>query len=200
MAKKPRLLILELTSENFEGKSEGKLLYELMRVFEHGDRVEYRKTLGKEVFLRALEDAEHEYIHVSTHGIVGTKGTGLEIQRRKNGRFMRVRARDLQGLWKDKEKVPKLVVLSACHAGHKDMIHALTSAGCGSIIAPIRETDWGYAAAFSALFYEGLIDHGKSPWVSFKNARLGMDAAFPRSPGRWRFYKNGVPLPVKHEI
>jgi hypothetical protein len=50
MIKKPRLLIFELTSENREGKSEGKLLYELMRVLENGDRVEYRKTLGKKSF------------------------------------------------------------------------------------------------------------------------------------------------------
>jgi CHAT domain-containing protein len=195
MAKKPRLLILELTSENLEGKSEGKLLYELMRVLENGDRVEYRKTLGKQVFLKTLSDADHEYIHISTHGLSGLKGTGLEIQRKKNGRFMRIHAKDLEGLWKGNNKIPKLVILSACHAGHKDLVDAFAAAGCGSIIAPIRETDWGYAAAFSVLFYKALIDHGRSPWVAFKNARLGMDAAFPKSPGRWRFYKNGVQCP-----
>ena len=196
---KPRLLILELTSEKFEGKSEGKLLFELMRLLENGDRVDYRKTLGKEVFIRALNEADHEYIHVTTHGLNGVKGTGLEIQRKKNGRFMRVRASDLEGLWGQRERIPKLVVLSACHAGHKDMIDTFASAGCESIIAPIRETDWGYAAAFSVLFYKALIDHDRSPWISFKNARLGMDTAFPKSPGRWRFYKKGMLCPVNCE-
>jgi hypothetical protein len=193
MGREHRLLILEPTSENVEGKSEGKLLYEFMKVLKYADRVEYRNTLGKGVFLNALENAEHEYVHISTHGINGVRGTSLEIQRRKNGRFMRVSAKkDLADLWEDKINKPKLVVLSACHAGHKDMIDAFTKAGCKSIIAPIRETDWGYAAAFSTLLYKALIDEGRSPWVAYKNARLGMDAAFPRSQGRWRFYKNGV--------
>jgi len=44
MSKRPSLLILELTSENKEGKSEGWLLWELMRILELKKRVRFEKV------------------------------------------------------------------------------------------------------------------------------------------------------------
>ena len=44
MSKRPSLLILELTSENKEAKSEGWLLWELMRILELKKRVRFEKV------------------------------------------------------------------------------------------------------------------------------------------------------------
>lgn len=49
---------------------------------------------------------------------------------------------------------PKLIMLSACEAGHKDMIEAFADGGkgCRYCIAPVFPADFERAALFSALF------------------------------------------------
>lgn len=196
MPNRGHLLILELTSQRLEGRSEGNLLYELMKILDYEDRVIFPSTLGKGVFLDKLANAEQEYIHISTHGSYGVRGTSLQVQRKRKGRYMKIKASDISSIWEDRDYKPELTVLSACHAGHRDMIDSFTEAGCNNIIAPIRETNWDYAALFSALFYKSLLGDGRHPWKAYTKAWKGMNTAFPNTSGKWRFYKKGTYCPI----
>lgn len=196
---KKSLLILELTSEKIEKKSEGWLLFELIKILWNESRVEFPNSVGKTNFLDALKNTEHRYVHVSSHGYSGVRGTSLQVQRKRNGRFMKIKPEDFKGLWENHKKTPKLIVLSACDAGHQDMIKALAKEGVKHVIAPLHTTFWDYTAAFSILFYKSLLGGGHSPWVSYRKAQLGMDAAFPDSTGKWRFYEWGEYIPLIKE-
>jgi len=68
MVKKAILLILELTSESMEDKSEGWLLWELMRILGLKRKVRFEKVRGKRHFFELLQDAREDYIHIAAHG------------------------------------------------------------------------------------------------------------------------------------
>ncbi|MBN1244300.1 hypothetical protein JXA31_01750 [Candidatus Bathyarchaeota archaeon] len=115
----------------------------------------------------------------------------------------------LNGLWLDlpQEERPLLIVLSACSAGHKDLIRAFSKAGCKYCIAPVFETDWERAALFSALFYTYLFlgepVHSRSetqpnlkPYgleVAFEKAKKRL----PRLTGWWKMFKDGNEIFIK---
>jgi len=187
-----RLLILECTSESREKMSEGRLLWELMRILGFEKRMRFKVIRSKNSFLREIEKMEEPYLHISAHGDFDPiEGTWINIPLRE-----KIYSSELHGLWKDKErgKVPKLVTLSACKTGHVDMVRAFSDAGCQYCIAPLSETSWEDAAVFSTLFYKLLIGEGRSPWVSFKKTIIGISKALPRLSGAWSFYDWGEKL------
>ena len=189
MTKKPSLLILELTSETREDKSEGWLLWELMRILELKSYVRFEKVRGKSDFLNLLDSARENYIHIAAHGVRHRGRTSLLTPKEA-----KIFPEELKGLWATRRRKPELIVLSACYAGHADLIKPLSDAGCRYIIAPLNETYWDDAALFSTIFYKILLSEGKSPWISYKRAILGVKAAFSNLSGAWRFYKKGRPI------
>jgi len=193
MVRKPSLLILELTPESVEDKSEGWLLWELMRILGLRKYVRFPKVKGKEDFLNLLDDASEDYIHIGAHGVRYRRRTSLLTPRKAQ-----IFPEDLKGLWVTKRKKPELVVLSACYAGHSDLVKSFSEAGCRYIIAPLHETYWDDAALFSAIFYKILLGERKSPWISYKRAMRGVKAAFSDLSGAWRFYRYGKPVPIEY--
>ncbi len=189
MSKRPSLLILELTSENKEGKSEGWLLWELMRILELKKHVRFEKASGKRAFFNLLNNARENYIHIGAHGIRHRGKTCLLTPREA-----KIFPEELEDLWINRRKRPELVVLSACYAGHIDLVKPFTEAGCRYVIAPLHETYWDDAALFSTIFYKSLLGEKKTPWISYKRAILGVKAAFSKLSGAWRFYENGKPI------
>lgn len=189
MRRKPKLVILECTSETQEKMSEGMLLRELMRILGFGDRTKLLPIENKDGFLRKLERIQEPYLHISAHGDFDpTKGTRINLPRQG-----KIYSSDLVGLWEDKAryKIPRLVVLSACETGHVDMVRAFSDAGCQYCIAPLHETSWEDAVVLSTLLYKLLIGERMSPWVSFKKTVLGIANALPRLSGAWSFYEWG---------
>jgi len=189
MGKKARLLILECTSEPKERMSEGRLLWELVRILGFERSAGIREIKSRNSFFRELEETVEPYLHISAHGDFDpTKGTWIDISCRG-----KVYSGDLRGLWqrKRRSKIPRLVVLSACKTGHVDMLRAFSDAGCQYCVAPLHETSWEDAAVFSTMFYKLLIGEGRSPWVSFKNTISGISKAIPRLSGAWNFYQLG---------
>jgi hypothetical protein len=116
----------------------------------------------------------------------------------------------LKGIWAEEpeEWRPKLIVLSACEAGHKDMIEAFVDGGmgCRYCIAPVFPADWERAALFSALFYTYLF-YGEprtpklgeplpplkpyEPVAAFKKAKNRL----PRLTGWWKMFDYGKEIP-----
>lgn len=169
--------------------SEGWLLWELMRILRYRKRTRFIKTRGKNHFLNELNRASERYLHIATHGRF-SKRRGTYLVTPRGGR---VYVDNLQDLWKDRNRseIPELVVLSACHAGHADMVKAFSNAGCRYCIAPLHETLWEDAANFLVVFYKLLIGEGFTPWISYKNAFAGLSIALPKLSGAWRFYDWG---------
>jgi len=189
MRGRARLFILECISESKERMSEGRLLWELMRILGFEKRTKFRIITDKNSFFEELEEMGEPYLHISAHGDFDpTEGTWINIPSRE-----KVYSNDLRDLWKNKarSKIPKLVVLSACKTGHVDMVRAFSDAGCQYCIAPLSETLWEDTAVFITLFYKLLIGEGRSPWVSFKKTILGISNALPRLSGAWSFYEWG---------
>jgi len=187
MGRRARLLILECTSEPKEGMSEGRLLWELMRILGFEKRTRFRAIRSKNGFLREIKEMGEPYLHISAHGDFDpAEGSWINIPSGS-----KVYSSDLRGIWEGKarSKVPRLVVLSACKLGHVDMMRAFSDAGCQYCIAPLSETLWEDAAVFSTLFYKLLIGEGRSPWVSFKKTIFGISNALPKLSGAWSFYK-----------
>jgi hypothetical protein len=184
-----KLLILECVSENKEKLSEGRLLWELMRILGYEKRTNLKIIGGPNRLLEELENAEESFIHISAHGdFHQTRGTFLETPRKG-----KVYSSDLIGMWagKRRSEIPSLVVLSACEAGHVDMIRAFSDAGCRYCLAPLHETFFEDAAIFLGLFYKLLIGEKNSPWIAFKNTMTGLSQSLPKLSGAWSFYECG---------
>lgn len=88
-------------------------------------------------------------------------------------------------------ETPNLVVLSACEAGHVDMVRAFSHAGCRYCIAPLHDPFFEDAAIFLTLFYKLLVGEKSSPWIAFKNTMTGLSQGLPRLSGAWSFYEWG---------
>lgn len=184
-----KLLILECTSEKKEKMSEGWLLWELIRILGYEKQTNLKKIGGASRLIDELQNAEERYIHISAHGrFHQTRGTYLKTPRKG-----KVYSTDLSDLWasKRKSKIPKLVVLSACEAGHIDMVRAFSNAGCRYCLAPLHETLFEDAAVFLALFYKLLIGERNSPWIAFRNTMAGLSQSLQGLSGAWSFYEGG---------
>jgi len=189
---KTKLSILDLTSETKEGMSEGWLLWELMRILGYEKNVSFEYVRGKRHFLHLVNDVKGDYVHIGAHGEVESGTTGLITPRGAT-----IKPEDLEGIWKRRKRKPRLVVISACEAGHKDLVNAFTNLGVKNVIAPLHDTDWEDAAVFLTLFYTLLISEEHTPWVSYRNAICGYRQAFRKLSGAWRFYKNNNHVQVE---
>jgi len=187
--KTAKLLILECILETKEEVSEGWLLWELMRILGYEKRTNLKRIGGSNRLIEELENAEEQYIHISAHGnFHQTRGTYLKTPR--NGR---VYSTDLSEIWagRKRSEIPSLVVLSACEAGHVDMVRAFSNVGCRYCLAPLHEPLFADAAVFLALFYKLLIGERCSPWIAFKNTMVGLSQSLPKLSGAWSFYEWG---------
>ena len=187
--KTAKLLILECILETKEEVSEGWLLWELMRILGYEEQTNFKIIGGPNRLIEELENADGQYIHISAHGDFSpTRGTYLKTPRRG-----KIYCTDLKGVWagKKKSEIPRLVVLSACNAGHIDMVRAFSDAGCRYCIAPLHETFFEDAAVFLALYYKLLIGEKSSPWLAFKNTMSGLSQSLPKLSGAWSFHEWG---------
>ena len=189
MRRGTKLLILECTSKTKEKMSEGLLLWELMRILGYEKRTNLKIINGRNRLIEELGNAEEQYIHISAHGdFHQTRGTYLKTPRRG-----KVYSSDLSEIWESREKseFPNLVVLSACEAGHVDMVRAFSNAGCRYCLAPLHETFFEDAAVFLTLFYKLLIGEKSSPWIAFRNTTVVLSQSLPGLSGAWSFYEWG---------
>ena len=192
------LLILECTSESKEKMSEGQLLWELMRILGYEKHTRLEITKGKNHFLGELNRVNAKYLHIAAHGDVDIKkGTYIVTPRRG-----RVYANDLVDFWREKDEVeiPELVVISACKAGHIDLVKVFSRMGCRYCIAPLHDTYWEDAVVFLVMFYRLLIGEECTPWISYRNTMIGLDETLPRMRGAWSFYEWGekiMPATIK---
>jgi len=187
------LLILDFTARK-ERRSEGKLVFELMRIVDYDEEVKIDgpfEIRRKSDFFDELAETDAYSIHISSHG-------GYD----KNGSYIilpyggKVYARDLEGLWGDRSKaeIPKLIALSACYAGRGDLIEAFSKAGCRYCIAPSKDPYWHNAALFWVEFYTVLYLRSNarrrrsSPWIAFRNTRR----ALPEVSRIWSLFDNGA--------
>lgn len=187
--RRAKLLILECASENKEKMSEGWLLWELMRILGYEKRTNLKIIGGSNRLLEELKNAEERFIHISAHGDVHqTRGVFLKTPRKG-----KVFSSDLSGIWagRKRSEIPNLVVLSACEAGHVDMVRAFSNEGCRYCLAPLKETFFEDAAVFLAIFYKLLIGEKRSPWIAFKNTMTGLSQSLPKLSGAWSFYEWG---------
>jgi hypothetical protein len=157
------ITILDCTVRTRERCSEGAFLDEYIKILNR-QRTEFNKE-PVERTLRYVRSAKggtsslqdwlkYVYtwtIHISAHGGQDEE-TGETVLVAGNSQF---RLKDLKNIWSDREGEwkPLLIVLSACTAGHKDLIKAFAAEGCRYCIAPVFEANWEKAALFSALFY-----------------------------------------------
>ena len=182
------LLIVDCTAKK-EKRSEGKLVFELMRILDYDAEVriegplEIRKKSG---FFDALDETEAYSVHISSHGNYDDKGSYFCLP--FGGR---VYASDLEGLWehRSRSKTPQLVALSACYAGRGDLIEAFSDAGCRYCIAPRKDPYWHNAALFWTKLYTVMFleKRKSSPWIAFRNTRR----ALPVISRNWRFFEYG---------
>lgn len=186
-------MFLECTVKSKEECSEVAFLKEYMRILNHqlsADRKKevdfnYEPIYGKWKLKEALEDAYHYTIHVSSHGSVDKK-TGRTYLDTSHGQLYSEDLEDLWSDWEDEEK-PLLLVLSACRAGHKDLIRAFAEAGCRYCVAPVLDTKWEHAALFSTFFYTYLFLNRNRPTVAFSNTIYAM----PELTGKWKIFDRG---------
>jgi hypothetical protein len=211
--------ILDCTVNSRENCSEGKFLYDYIKILnrqrtkawkmEPVDNYLYhiRSATGRKHSLDdGLKFTSTQTIHVSAHG--GTyKDSGKTYLEAGNSAFDQDY---LKGIWSEypEDERPKLVVLSACQAGHKDLIDAFADGGkgCRYCIAPVLPADWERAAMFSALFYTFLF-YGEphfprpgsplpplrpyEPVAAFKKAKKRL----PRLTGWWKMFDYGDEIP-----
>lgn len=131
------------------------MLKELMRILGFEKRTRFKVIRSKRNLIGILGEMEKPYLHISAHGDFDhKKGTSIRISKRA-----KIYPYEVNDLWVDKRgsAIPKLVVLSACQMGHIDMLRAFSNAGCRFCVAPLNETSWEDAAAFSTIFYKLLI-------------------------------------------
>ncbi len=201
------LTILDCTVKCEEECSEGAFLGEYVRILNRQRKVGHLKpvgfclkhvrcsTRGKHSLQDYLKRAHTSTIHVSAHGNVDKK-TGVTYLLAGNGTFT---LKHLKDIWSDREAAdrPLLVVLSACNAGHKDFIRALSDEGCRYCIAPVLEPDWHSAALFSSLFYTYLLlgeVNGQPPKAHPLEVVYAFRKAKDRLPdltGYWKLYEYG---------
>ncbi len=196
--RKASLAILECISERKEGLAEGQLLWELLRILGCDDRSNIKIIRGANRLIEELEDVQEQYLHISAHGRCHkTRGTYLKTPRKG-----KVYAQDLAGLWEGKKKsgIPRLVVLSACEAGRMDMVRAFSDAGCRYFIGPLYDTYFEDAAVFLTLFYKLLLGEKRSPWIAFKNTKLGLSLSLPELSGAWGFYEWGEKCHIESAV
>ncbi|MFH0748757.1 MAG: CHAT domain-containing protein [Candidatus Bathyarchaeota archaeon] len=187
--KRAKLLILECISEIKEGLSEGRFLYELMRILGYQKLTTLELVDGPKRLIEKLENNAEQYVHISAHGNYHkTRGTYLKTERKG-----RVYSRDLSELWagKSRSKIPELVVISACEAGHIDMVRTFSNAGCRYCLAPLHEPLFADAAVFLTLFYRLLIGEKNRPWIAYKNSVEGLFKGLPTVLATWNFYEWG---------
>jgi hypothetical protein len=207
--------ILDCTVKSRENCSEGQFLYEYIKILNH-QRVLGWKMEPVDNYLYHIRSATNgvrsldvhlkfaltQTIHISAHGntYLDTNETYLEAG---NSAFDQEFLRDIWSEWPENER-PRLIVLSACKAGHKDLIEAFADGGkgCRYLIAPVLPADWERAAMFSALFYTFLFygephlpKPGKplpplkpfEPVAAFKKAKKRS----PRLTGWWKMFDYG---------
>ena len=182
------LLILDCTRKK-EKRSEGKLVFELMRILDYDEEVEIEGPLEirrKSDFFDELDETELYSIHISSHGGHDEKGSYFDLP--FGGK---VYASDLEGLWENRpiSKTPQLIALSACYAGRGDLIKAFSDAGCRYCIAPRKDPYWHNAALFWMKFYTVLFFEKRksSPWIAFRNTK----GALPVISRNWSFFEHG---------
>lgn len=182
------LLILDCTAEK-EKRSEGKLVFELVRILDYDQEISMKKPLKirkKSDFIESLNKADAYTVHISSHGHRDESGSYFDLP--FGGK---VYARDLECLWEDrpKSKTPKLLALSACYTGRSDLIETFSKAGCRYCIAPAKDPYWHDAALFWSKFYTVLFwgRRKSSPWVAFRDT----NRALPLLTGKWKFFDRG---------
>lgn len=193
---KKSLLILDCTSPRREKKSEGALLNELIDILNAKTRGPYVKkdfvtAFDRASFLDSLENSDHGVIHISAHGGYSEK-TGPVIHLPFGAS---IRLDELENVLSNKgrSRIQRLVFLSACEAGQKELAMAFSLHGCRYFIAPKDEVCWYDAAAFLTMFYRLLlVEEHKSPWVAFRTANKVLRKLFPKFSGSWRYFEDGV--------
>ena len=186
------VLFLDCTVRSKEKCSEAEYLEKYMEIINHQLRADNRKEVEFEVrrvygswkLLENLKYADQYSIHISSHGDVAKNGrTYLDLSHGK------LYAEDLESIWADfkKSERPLLLILSACRAGHKDLIKALSRNGCRYCIAPVLDTNWEHAALFSTFFYTYLLLERMRPVTAFRRTVRTL----PEVTGRWKMFDRG---------
>lgn len=213
------ITILDCTVKKEEsGCSEGQFLHQYIKILNR-QRVQWEEDPVKNYLHRIqgatggvrsldtyLKYALTQTIHVSAHGRT-YEDTGETYLVARNSEFNKELLKDMWAEQPEKDR-PKLIVLSACEAGHKDMIEAFADGGkgCRYCIAPVFPADWERAALFSALFYTYLF-YGEphsprprkplpplkpyEPVTAFKKAKKRL----PRLTGWWKMFDYGTEIP-----
>jgi len=180
------VLIIETTFESREHMSEAKHLRELLRIYNwNGTTKSYiARVRSKKEFLERLAAAKQWTVHISAHGkYVGRNKTILST-----GIWSETSSEEFRTLWINKKhRLPKLMVMSACEAGHQDMANALSDAGFKHFIAPLHETEWHDAAVFNTLFYYYYSASGLSARQAFQATKKKA----PNLTGVWSYFENG---------
>jgi len=201
------ITILDCTVKSKEKCSEGEFLWQYIRILNHQLEASRKKpvdcylrhvrspTGGTSSLYDWLKYAYTQTIHVSAHGSKD-KETGKTYLIAGNSPFT---LEHLEGIWSEREDddKPLLIMLSACSAGHLDLIKAFAKEGCRYCIAPVFETDWEKAALFSALFYTYLF-YGSGSHANPLRPRAAFDKAKSRLPeltGWWKMFDYGKELP-----
>lgn len=191
------VLFLDCTVRSKEKCSEAEFLEKYMEIINHQLRAynrkevefELRRVYGSWKLREALKYADQYTIHVSSHGDVDKNGrTYLDLSHGK------LYAEDLKDVWEDfkKSERPLLLILSACRAGHKDLIEALSRNGSRYCIAPVFDPNWEHAALFSTFFYTYLLLERMRPVTAFrKTVRI-----LPELTGKWKMYDRGKEITV----
>ncbi|NLE06262.1 MAG: CHAT domain-containing protein [Crenarchaeota archaeon] len=201
------LTILDCTVKSREGCSEGEYLWQYLKILNRQRDVCNFDTLkcffthcrcsvkGKYNLQENLRSVPTSTIHISGHGNIN-KQTGETYLYVGNGAL---ELKHLKGIWSDRDYIdkPLLIVLSACNAGHKDLIEAFSNEGCRYLIAPVFETDWHKAALFSSLLYTYLF-LGEINGNPLKAHPLEVITAFRKAKGRlpeltgyWKLFEYG---------
>ena len=194
--RRARLLILECTKSSEEKKSEGKLLFELMKILGFKPPLTTLKHVrGKHDFRLKIQEVYKDvdaptYLHISAHGASNKDKTWIEVP--STDRKRRIYSYQISEWLSKRTKPFHLVFLSACEIGHSEMAKALYQAGCRYYIGPLHEVEWEDATIFSALYYRLLLRGPVySPWISFRNTYRALSKALPRFKGGWSFFERG---------
>ena len=191
------IMIFDCTLKSVEKCSEGEFLEQYVKILNHqlrakGEKPVYlyyrhvRSPVESPDSLKGRLKYPYTYtLHISAHGGVD-KETGQTVLQVGNGDFT---LQDLKDIWSEipKEERPLLIVLSACEAGHLDLIRAFSKEGCRYCIAPVFKTDWEKTALFSALFYTYLFCEQMRPVAAFEKAKNRL----PELTGWWKMFDNG---------
>ena len=185
------ILLLDCTVRSREKCSEIDFLERYLEIINRQLRSENKKEVeiqsqriyGPKVLVDSLKFAYQYTIHVSSHGDVDDDDTYLDLSRGE------LYADDLRGIWEEfeEDERPLLLVLSACCAGHKDLIQAVSEKGCRYCIAPVLPTNWEHAALFSTFFYTYLLLGQMRPVAAFRKAVRSL----PELTGKWKMYDRG---------